>query len=312
MSNVFINHTAAQLGEVARGLADTGLRLGQFVARFTDKDFRPGSGKTAYLAVPGAVTARSRALGDVTSSIVLDEIVEQTAPISLAAHYVSAVPLGDAELTLDLLDFGRQVLLPQADAIVDRIEKSIADAISGVTPTAATYSADSPASIFIRGRRELRNRGVDVAVEPLVAFVGGNVVDDLLETETLSYAKTGDADALRKGSLGRLHGFELVESGVIGADEVVFTTRSGLYIATRSPIVPEGASFGAIVQKDGLSIRYLRDYDAMKLVDRSVVSTFGGAGISPLYDVTRDYATGATTVSEVPGGAVVKIDTAAA
>lgn len=309
--SVFISHTATQLGEVAIGLANTGLRLGQYVARFTDKDFRPGGGKTAYLAVPGAVTARSRALDDVTSSIVLDEITEQSAPISLAAHYVSAVPLGDAELTLELQDYTRQVLLPQSDAIVDRIEKSIADAIGSITPTAATYSAEAPASIFIRGRRELRNRGVDVAVEPLVAFVGGNVVDDLLETDALSYAKTGEADALRKGSLGRLHGFELVESGAIGADEVVFTTRSGLYIATRSPIVPDGASFGAVIQKDGLSVRYLRDYDASKLVDRSVVSTFGGAGISPLYDVQRDYVTGETTVEAVPGGAVVKIDTSA-
>lgn len=310
--SVFVSHTAAQLGELAIRLADSGFRLGQYVARYSDKDFKPGGGKTAYLAVPGALTARSRALDDVTSSIVLDEITEQSAPISLASHYYSAVPLGDAELTLEIQDFGRQVLLPQVDSIVDKIEKSITDAIADVTSTAATYSADAPASIFIKGRRELRNRGVDVAIEPLVAFVGGNVVDDLLETEALSYAKTGDADALRRGSLGRLHGFEIVESGSIGADEVVFTTSSGLYIATRSPIVPDGASFGAIVQKDGLSMRYLRDYDATKLVDRSVVSTFGGAGISPLYDVTRDYATGATTVAEVPGGAVVKIDTAAA
>jgi hypothetical protein len=309
--SVFVNHTPAQLGEVAIGLANSGFRLGQYVTRYTDKDFRAGGGRTAYLAVPGALTARSRALDDVTSSIVLDEITEQSSPVSLASHYYSAVPIGDAELTLEIQDFGRQVLAPQVDSIVDKVEKSIADAIAGVTPTGATYSSAAPSSAFVRGRRELRNRGVDVAVEPLVAFVGGNVVDDLLETESLSYAKTGSADALRKGSLGALHGFELVESGSIGADEIVFTTRSGLYIATRSPIVPEGASFGAIVQKDGLSMRYLRDYDATKLVDRSVVSTFGGAGISPLYDVTRNYETGETTIDAVPGGAVVKFDTAA-
>ena len=305
-------YTAAEIGAVAAKLADAGLVLGQNVARYSDKDFLPGHGGKAYLRIPGALTARSRALRDKTTSVTFDELAENRVSVDLSTHLVSGVILGDAELSLDLRDFAGQVLKPQVAAIVDGIETAIANVVDGVeaTDVSATYDDAVPAALFTKGRRALRARGVDVANDKLVAYVGGNIVDALLDSGALDFAKTGDADALRKGSLGRIAGFSCVESGRIGDSEVVFSTASGIYLATKSPAIPEGVAFGSNVSAEGLTLRYMRDYSAEKLADRSVVSTFVGAGIAPLFEVTRDYSTGAATVAEVEGGAVVKFDTA--
>ncbi|MDI9890563.1 P22 phage major capsid protein family protein [Microbacterium sp. IEGM 1404] len=300
-------YTAEEIGIVAVKGADKGLVLGQNVARYTDADFLPGHGGKAYLRIPGAVTARSRTLRDETTAVIFDKISENRVSVDLTTHLISAVAIGDAELTLDIRDFTAQVLKPQVTAVVDGIETVIADI--DATDATAGYDEAKPAALFTKGRRALRTRGVDVANEALVAYVGGNIVDALLDSGALDFARTGDADALRKGSLGRIAGFSCVESGRIGADEVVFATKSGIYLATKTPKVPEGASFGASVSDSGIALRYLRDYDAARLTDRSIVSTFVGAGISPLYDVTRNQTTGAATVAEVEGGAVVKLAT---
>jgi len=307
-------YTATEIGQCAIAGIKYALAIGGHVARYTAADFLPGHGGKAYLRIPGALTARSRDLRDETTAVVFDKIAENRISVDLTKHLVSGVALGDAELTLDLKDFVKQVLLPQTDAIADGIEKVLADVLDGVTATDASdgYNEAAPAALFTKGRRALRDRGVDVANEKLVAFVGGNIVDALLDSGALDFSKTGDADALRQGTLGRIHGFTAVEtSRGIGADEVVFTTASGIYLATAAPVVPEGANFGETVTKDGLTVRYLRDYDASTLRDRSVVSTFVGAGITPLYEVQRDYDTGEATVSDVEGGAVVKLTTAA-
>lgn len=320
MSNTF-NYTATQVAEVALALVKDSFRLASVVTRYGEDEFRPGRGDTVYLSVPGALTAHSRTLDDTTTAIILDSLTESQEPVKLGVHGYSAVSLSEKDMSLGIADFSKQVLLPQTDAVVDKVESAIEDVLSAVTPTAATYDPASPVKVFTAGRAELRSRGVDLAAVDLVALIGANVVDDLLDSGELDFQRTGSPDALRSGSLGRIRGFETIETGRIGDDEVILFPRSALYLAHRAPVVPEGASFGQKVSKDGFSLRYLRDYDPIHTVDRSVVSTFVGAGVLPLYRVERTqdtgkqgdagFVAGSATVTEVEGGAVVKINTAA-
>lgn len=161
---------------------------------------------------------------------------------------------------------------------------------------------------------------MDVSGSDLVALVGASVVDDLLDSGALDFSKTGNSEALQNGSLGRIRGFQTIESSRIADDEVIFMTATGVYLAHRAPDLPQGAAFGAKVSGNNLSLRYLRDYDVTHVQDRSLVDAFVGAGIMPLYNITRTedsgsegdtgFTAGHATVTEVPGGAVVKIDTA--
>ena len=323
MSNHFNLYTPENVGAVAVGLVNARLKLATVVGHYGPNDFKEGRGDTVFLNVPGALTAHSRTLDDTTNAIVIDSLTESQEPIQLDTHAYSAIGLSERDLALNLMDFSSQVLMPQTDAVADKIENAIERVLAGVAPTVmpSAYSSSAPVKTFTAGRAALRARGIDVADANLVAIVGSAVADNLLDSGDLDYAKTGAADALRSGSLGRIRGFETIESGRIGEDEIIFMTRAGIYLAHRAPAVSPGVAYGAISQADGMSLRYIRDYDSTYTKDRSVVSTFVGFGILPLYRVERtqdagtqgdsSYTAGSATITPVPGGAVVKFDTAA-
>jgi hypothetical protein len=258
----------------------------------------------------------------VTTSIVLDSLTESQEPVKLNVHAYSAVGLSEYDLSLGLQDFSKQVLLPQVDAVVNKIETAIEVTLSGLTEdTTIAYDPTDPVKVFSAGRRALSNKGIDVSSADLVAIVGANIVEDLFDSGALDFDKTGAADALRSGTIGRVRGFEAIESGRVGDDEVIFMTRTSLYLAHRAPAVPLGATYGETVIQDEISLRYLRDYDVTKTQDRSLVSTFVGVGVMPLYKVERTedvgkqgdvgYVAGSAVVTEVAGGAVVKVITTA-
>lgn len=322
MSNSFNDYTPQQVAEVALALAKGAFRLATAVRTFGPDAFREGRGNTVYLNVPGALTAHSRALDDVTNAIVLDSLSETQEPVALDVHAYSAVGLSEFDLSLGLQDFSKQVLAPQVDAVVAKIETAIEAVLADVTADASiTYSANDPVAVFTAARRALRGKGIDVAEADLVAIVGSAAIDDLFDSGALDYGKTGSDAALRDGTIGRVRGFEVIESGRVADDEIVFMTSDALYLAHRAPRVPEGAPFGHTVSGAGISLRYLRDYDVNFTRDRSLVSTFVGAGVMPLYKVARTddtgtqgdagFTAGSATVTEVPGGAVVKVNTTA-
>ena len=325
LSNNFNPYTAQQIGEVALGLSKREFRLASVVAHYDESSFKEGRGDTVFLSVPGALTAHGRALDDTTNTIVLDSLTESQAPVSLDVHCYSAVGVSEYDLSLGILDFTKQVLLPQVDSVVAKIEATLEKVIAGIVADASItgYDSTNPIALFTQGRAALRAKGIDPASADLVAIVGSRVVDDLLDSGALDFSKTGASDALRDGRLGRIRGFETIESGSIGDTEVIFMTRTALYLAHRAPAVPQGAAFGQTVSNEDISLRYLRDYDPSKTQERSLVSTFVGAGVLPLYRVERTedvkatqgeagFVAGSATVTEVPGGAVVKVDTSAA
>lgn len=317
MANIFQTDPTA-VGDVAIHLALDSLRLGEVAQRFDSSDFIAGRGDTVYLTVSGALAAHGRALDDVTNAIISERLSELREPVKLSTHAYSSVVLSDAELSLDIKDFGKQVLDPQAVAVAAKIERALADVIEGIAvDPAVTFMRSEPVSFFTRGRAALRAKGIDVAGEPLVALVGSAVYDILLDSGALDADKLGgDASALTKGAVGNLRGFEIVEATSGDPGDVVFMTKRGsLYLANRAPEVPTGVT-GNKSTHEGFELRAIQDYDATVTAQRSVLSTFVGAGILPAYKATRtedvaiqgeaDFVAGSVTLSPIPGGATVK------
>ncbi len=129
---------------------------------------------------------------------------------------------------------------------------------------------------------------------------------------TEAVGESQSTGALREGQVGRVQGFTVVESTRIGDEEIYAFSRDAFTIAVRPPVIPAGAPFGAIESSNGFGLRYLRDYDVMHTVDRSLVSTFVGSAALPLYRVKRNYDATTATVETVPGGAALFLDTATA
>lgn len=319
MPNSFYNPT--QVAQTAVALAVEDSYLGALVSRNFENDLLGGGGKnlTVNIKVPAALIARERGIDDVTTAITLDTLTESTVSVSLGTHAYSAVPLSEGDLSLHLQSFADQVLAPQVAAVVDDIETTVANALLGASgfqtgeqpaTGAVTYSASDPVKFFTEIRRVLRNRGVPIAGLNMV--VGTQVYSDLLNSNRLVDAsQSGTTAALREGQVGRVQGFTVAESTRVGEGDIIAFHRDAFTLAVRAPIVPAGVSFGAMESSGGYSLRYIRDYDATVLKDRSVVSTFAGVATMPLKKITRDYSAHTASVVDVPGGAALRIDTAA-
>lgn len=312
MANDF--YTPEQAALVAAKLASEDAFLSALVSRNYADDLMGGGkgGKPVAIKLPTSLIARERGIDDITSSITLDEITETMQTVTLdRKHDYSAVALSEADLSLNITDFSAQVLKPQAEAIVDTLEHKVASALLGVdepTTPIGTYEAAAPERFLTKLRKRLRDQGVNANDSGFQLVVGTGVYADLVDAQAISDASaSGSTAALREAGVGRVRGFNVIESTRVGEDEIVAFHRDAVTLVTRAPVVPQGAAFGAMVSEGGFQLRYIRDYDADKTADRSLVSTFSGVGILPTFKIERDYETRAVTTTELENGGVIHI-----
>jgi hypothetical protein len=306
--------TPAQVAKVAVALAAEDAFLSALVNRNFENDLLGGGGKgkTVNVKVPGALIARERGIDEIDAAIQLDTITESTIPVTLGTHAYSAVPLSEGDMTLNIEDFSAQVLAPQVAAVVDFCEEEVASILRNHAEwndAAAAYDPANPVKTLTALRKRLRDNGVPQAGLNLV--VGTAVYADLLEANAIQDAsQSGSTDALREGNVGRVRGFTVVESTRVDDNDIVAFHRDAVTLAVRAPLTPQGAAFGQTINEKGFSLRYLRDYDVTKTVDRSMVSTFVGAATMPLKAVVRNYANGTVAIED--RDAIVRINTATA
>lgn len=308
-------YQAPQVAQTAIALANEDAYLSATVNRNYENDLLGGGGKgtTVNVRIPSALIAHERGIDDVATQIIIDSLSESTFAITLGTHAYSAVGLSEGDLTLHLESFAAQVLAPQVAAVVDDVEHAVTQAILALPglqtgeALKAVYDPTNPVAYFIELRRILRNRGVNPG--SLNLAVGTQVFADLLASKQLiDAAESASTAALREGQVGRVQGFQVVESTRFGGYQIAAYSSDAITLAVRAPIVPLGASFGASESSNGFALRYVRDYDPTVMKDRSVVSTFAGVAAMPLYKVTRDYTATTAAVAQVPGGAAILTD----
>jgi hypothetical protein len=292
------SYTAAQAVAVANVLTSDRLALARTMSRSFEADFGGGKGATINVKVPAVLMARRRDLHS-TDPIVLDAIKQgDTFPLSLTDMIYSAVRLDDADLTLDLQNFATQVLAPQTTAVAEDVERVALATIKSVAATDVLalggYTATKPEDLFTQARKSLRKIGLPT--DGMYAAVGTGVYADLLDAGAFKDASAaGSNGALVNANVGRVRGFSVVETNALADDEIVFYNGNSFHLAVRAPIVPQGVAFGAAAATNGFAMRYIRDYDSQTLADRSVVSTFAGGGIVPVY---RQVETGSIATND--------------
>lgn len=294
MANIFQTE-GPKLARTAAALVGSDLKLAALVNRDLAADFSTaGVGDTVKVAVPGAIATQTRGIGDTSTPLVSGDISEQTIDVTLSTHAYNDVVLSEQDLSLEIKDFTRQVLVPQADSIVKYAERTLASAMQA-TPEASglAYDPASPASTFTQMRRELRSNGVPAEAK-LMAAVGAGVYADLLDSEAID-------------DNGRVRGFEIHENTRLADDEIIGFIRDSFILIVRAPAVPAGASYGASVTEGGFALRHLQNYDSSVAVDRSLVSAFIGAQAMPLCVDNED-----GTVSLVENGGCVRVLTSTA
>ncbi|MEW1550947.1 P22 phage major capsid protein family protein [Streptomyces tsukubensis] len=305
-----------KLAATALPLLKRTLIMSRLVDTQSGDSFRGAKGDVLNIRRPAVLAARSEAITrSKTRSIVTDEIVESTIQVKLSDHKYSAVDITDAEATLDIENFADQVLSPQVQGIASAVDLFIRDALE--TLPDLKDKAGATVTVPRNNDPEIQAKNIRLAIPKLRQRLNANhvpaggrvlLIGTELETFLISdphltkLDESGTTDALREASIGRLYGFTIVVSDIIDADAMIALHPTAFKLAMIAPNAPAGAAFASSQSSDGVAMRYIRDYNSDKAMDRSFLSVYVGISpvLDPLFNDAGQYVTAAGAVITNP------------
>lgn len=285
MANQYLK--APRIASTALGLLEREIVLPALTWRDAAGDFAGAAGDTISIRVPARTTARTRTLrgtrpttSEGAGIITMDELTESKVDVTLDTAVYSAVPITDEELALDITDFGAQILTPQVRAIAEGIENAVAAEMVGATyKTTLTLDTADPYKTLIDARVQM-NKDL-IPANDRILVVGADMEGVFLKSDHLSqYQQSGDSNALRDATIGKIAGFgSVIVSNALPSDVGFVFHRTAFILSMRAPNVPQGATFGSSQSFQNLAMRWLKDYDFRNVQDRSLVDTYIGTNI---------------------------------
>lgn len=276
--------TASQISALSVELLTRNLALPMTVSRIPGGEFAGSNGDTITVRVrqPRSANIQSTPGADVSANF--SQISETAVDVTLA-HLYDGVNVTDEELSLELVSFGSQVTEPQVRAIAIGAEDQLASAMNGLAADDSMDSTVSPAEdeterVILAAREALSSSDVPMGDRTLA--VAPDVMTRLLNVPNFVRSDAlgdGRSTALRDARMGRIYGFDVVESNGLTASTGVAYHRSGFAFANRTPVVPRGATDSATRTENGIGMRHIWQYNPGTLTDQSVLSTFAGASV---------------------------------
>lgn len=270
--------TAQGIARVAIPLLTRSLQLVRTVTMVPQAGFSGPNGETIDVRVRLPRTARTQSTAG--ASITYDDQNEVGVLVTLA-HLYDAYHITDEDLSLNLEDFASQITEPQVASIATGAEDELATVMNNLTADAtiefgATESEADTVDTILAAREALGE--ADVPAGDRWLAVSPSIATRLLNVEKFTKVnESGGESALRDAMLGRIYGFNVVESNGLTTDTAVAYHRSGFVFATKKPADPRGANESFAISQDGVNIRQIFQYDPDVLSDASVLSTFAGA-----------------------------------
>jgi len=256
------------------------------VTRTDGAAFRGALDDTITFKMPGVTVARDYEWRTRVNPIVLDKIGRSVISIKLDTHTYNAIPITDEELTLDLENFSREVLVPQSEALGKRLDGKIAAALraapfKNTALNAAEATDTNPYKWALKASALLDGYGTPRSGRQLI--VGLNPWVWLMSSDQLVKMDPAQATtAYREAVAGRIANFDILTAPEVGVNEIFAVHPSWAVLANVAPENPEGATYSAQANYQGYGVRVLKDYDPNFLRDRSILSTF--TGISTVKD----------------------------
>lgn len=269
--------TAKGISRTAIALLTRTLVLPMTATRVSGDEFAGSNGDTITIRVPVPSVARTQPSPG--ASITYDDVDETPVDVTLA-HLYHATRITDEDLSLAIESFAEQVTLNQVSAVATRAEDQLAGAMNVLAAEGTTIATDGAnvEDVVLEAREALGEANVPsgqrwLAVSPQVATF-------LLRLDKFSRVDASGTDsALRDAIIGRIYGFQVVESNALNTGTAVAYHQSGFVFGNRTPVTPRGAADSATATEGGVGLRQIFQYDPDVLSDASVISTFAGASL---------------------------------
>ena len=242
-----------------------------------------GRGQTVNVLGPvdaGKANVYTKAQRDAREAIKFNELNQTWFPVKLENQIYNALRLPDDFATFTLTDLTRQVLVPQAESVVnDLAAPLIAEMVATETDKkipAMALDGSNALNVLIKARQVLNER--HIPTDGRYFAVGADLEAAILSLPQLQKVnESGSSEVLRNATIGRLFGFEILADPALPADFGVAYHRDAFAHIMRPSRQPEGAAKSATVAQDGFALRWIQHYNPLQLEDQSVVDTFYGA-----------------------------------
>lgn len=208
----------------------------------------------------------------------LQRIGQTSATVKLDKHLVQAVPITNEQATMDIKSFGREIVLPQVEAMRVEIHHQVMKALRAaplkVTNIDAT-TGDNPYNVAVSAHLALERAGVPS--ENRFWIVGSDAEEWLLRSDVLLDPARGGNALAQNNTIGRIRGFDVISgSTLIGAKEMYFGHKSGLLVANVAPEAPFNVPNSSRTSVDGFSLMGTLTYSDSYQSSVSTFSTFMG------------------------------------
>ncbi|MER5886798.1 P22 phage major capsid protein family protein [Streptomyces sp. NPDC001941] len=276
------------------GLLADELLLAGLVSRDAGSNFTGAAGDTVNIKRPTKLKARGQSIDENRkgTAITEDRLAEWKISIKLTDEVYSAVKLTSAELTLDVENYGAQVISPQTSAVADDIEQRLAktfDAVASVEKIDEAKIGTEEAGrevrrVMIQLRKKLNDEGVPAAGRNLV--IGTEVEAAILGDDHLTKVnESGTGETLRNATIGNLYGFRIVVSQHVDPKRMVAYHPTAFMLVTRAPAIPSGGPVGSTSSFGGVALTVQKDYNPTSRSERSIINTF--TGINEVKDIPK-------------------------
>ena len=219
-------------------------------------------------AVGDTITVRKPATfvaNEYNGSINVQDATETAVPVVMDKHLDVSFAVTAKQMTMDIADFSKQLLVPAMQAFADKVDKLLIALESEATSRHPHASGVIAPADLIAARKFLTENAAPLADRRFV--VGATAEADLLGNELfVSAEKIGDnGTALREASLGRKFGMDCYVDQNIAKNgnytpSIAFH-KNAMALVTRPLALPNGAAKAAIVNYDGFGLRVVYGYD---------------------------------------------------
>ncbi len=239
--------------------------------------FKGAKDDTVNVKVEGVLPFRSYGWrNDRSVPVVWDEYKEKTVAVTFGGDTMSGVRLTDEQKDFDL-DGWSKLVTKQTEAVGRGLEAHSTDfLVDAPYEIQLGLDATNLRKGLIRARSVMNRLNVPAGARTILC--GTDVEAALLEDEKLNLASNvGEAEAvtaLREATLGRRYGFDFVVAQELPPGTAIVMVDSGFVFVTGAASVPNSIPFGSNASHNGVSLRWMVDYDMDFKVDRSLVDTY--------------------------------------
>ncbi|MFJ4009457.1 P22 phage major capsid protein family protein [Streptomyces sp. NPDC090026] len=272
MANTFLSPDVIARRALATLYEST--HMAMLVHRDYESDFQGHVGDTITVRKPATFTASEFDRG---TGIVPQNATESGVPVVLNHFPDVSVAVTTEQLTLEINDFGEQLLDPMMEAMAQKIDRDLLtlrdDVVQSIGNVAENTAGEdynypggaypwSDSRVLIEAGRVLDQQNVPPSDRRVV--VGPLTKSRWVAERTWREAdKRGDTEGLREASFGgRVSGFNPYMTQNIGApEESVAFHKTAFALVTRTLEVPPGAQDATIMNYKGFGLRVVYDYD---------------------------------------------------